>query len=215
MKIIDMPKLQSPFEREKINNKYVCVPKFRKEFLWILDKEKVIAHEKFDGTNVSIVIQEGNIISVMNRTNRINLWESGEWFYNGIKKAIIDKKIKPKMLLNGQYFGELLGEKLQGNPYGIKGHLWLPFDYIEKHYYFKFYYDWLEEMGLSENSTDEKLYNNFSNLFKVLKSIYFRQKDKEKYPEGIVFHNKSTGEMCKLRRDMFDWFEGKPHNWKE
>jgi len=43
--------------------------------------------------------------------------------------------------------------------------------------------------------------------------LWFRKYGVEKQPEGIVFHNKFTGEMCKLRVDMFEWYKGKKHKW--
>lgn len=216
IKVKDMPKLQSPFERAEVNGKYVCIPKFNRKYEWILDKEKVLATEKFDGTNVSIVVVNHEIVQIMNRKNKIDIWKHGYWFYEGIKNAIDKGYINLKSLPDGQYFGELIGEKINGNPYDLKGHIWLPLEWIKKHYCFKFYYKWLDENGLSSNSSDEELFNAFSNLMKNLKSLWFLKKGgKEKPPEGIVFHNKETGEMCKLRRDMFDWYEGKPHKWYE
>lgn len=207
MKITDMPKLESPFKRENIKGKHVCTPKLEEEFAWIFDPEKVIATEKFDGTNVSVLVEEGAIKAVFNRTNRIDLWKSGKWFYEGIKRAIDEKKFKPEMLDDGQYFGELIGEKIQGNPYNVKGHLWLPLVYLKKHYAFKFYPHWLKETEKEDN------FKRTNSLFKELKSLWFRKKGQEQAPEGIVFHHKNTNQMCKLRLDMFDWHEGKPHKW--
>lgn len=215
MNLKDMSKLESPFEREEINGDYVCVPKFKQEFKWILDKNIVLATEKFDGTNVSVSIEDGYIKKVLNRTNNIDLWKSNIHFYLGIKRAIDEKKFKLDMVSDGQYFGELLGPKINGNYQELESPLWLPFDYIKEHYYFKFYYNWLDEIQKNPN-TEETLFNHFSELFKSLKSLWFRQKGgQEKQPEGIVFYNKLTGEMCKLRCDMFDWYSGKRHKQKE
>jgi len=216
----DMPKLQSPFEREVINNKYVCVPKFKEKFGWILDPERVIATEKFDGTNVSVSIIDGHISNILNRENIINIWKDKWWFYTGIKRAMEEKKFKPGMLTTGQYFGELIGGKINGNPYELDGALWLPFYYIQKHYSFKFYNVWLEDIKKFTEDTpkeeiDKYYFEKFSELFKNLKSLYFRQRKIEKAPEGIVFYNKDTGDMCKLRMDMFDWYAGKKHKWYE
>ena len=33
--------------------------------------------------------------------------------------------------------------------------------------------------------------------------------------ETCVFHNKETGEMCKLRIDMWDWYNGNRHKYVE
>lgn len=208
MNVKDMPKLECPFKREEINGQYVCVPSFREEYKWILDSEQVIATEKFDGTNVSCVVQDGNIKFILNRTNRIDIWKSERWFYAGVKRAIEEKKFKLDMCDDGQYFGELIGPKIQSNSYELKEPLWISFDYIKEHYLFKFYYGWLKEQDFS---TDESTLNAFSELLKNLKSIYCRSKGLEKQPEGIVFHNKVTGEMCKLRCDMFDWYLERRH----
>ncbi len=216
-KLADMPKLESPFEREEIPGKgYVCVPKFKREFCWILDPNKVIATEKFDGTNVSIYVEDNQIKKILNRKNNINIWKDKYWFYTGIKKAVDENKFKLDLVTDGQYFGELLGEKINGNPHEVTEPIWLPFNYIKEHYYFKFYYDWLDE-NFSKGTFlyDEYIYNCFSELMKNLKSLWFRKRGKEIAPEGIVFHNKETGEMCKLRIDMFDWYTGPRHKWKE
>ena len=46
-------------------------------------------------------------------------------------------------------------------------------------------------------------------------SLLMRRKGIEKKPEGIVFHNLKTGQMAKLRLDMFDNFKGFRHKEKE
>ena len=162
----DMPKLLSPFKREDIKGKYICTNKIEECCNWIFDSEKVIATEKFDGTNLSVIIKDGKIIRVLNCTNLIDIWNSSMWFYNGIKRAIDEKKFKPEMLPDGQYFGELIGEKIQGNPYKVEGHLWLPFNYIKEHFAFKFYNHWLEETKGQDNLERKGLKN-------LLKESYF------------------------------------------
>lgn len=213
MKIEDFPKLESPFERVVTDKGYVVTPKLKEEYRWILDKDTVIATEKFDGTNCSVLIEDGNIKAVFNRKNRIDVWKSHKMYYDGIKRAIDEGKLKPERLTDGQYFGELIGEKINGNPYRLYGHLFLPFDYVKEHYLFKFYYKWLDE-EIKDGMSDDYLFMKFSELFYNLKSLYFRKHKEEKSPEGIVFHNRETGEMCKLRLDMFSWYNGKPHKWK-
>jgi len=42
-------------------------------------------------------------------------------------------------------------------------------------------------------------------------SLFLRKRGIERKPEGIVFHNIKTGQMAKLRIDMFKDFEGKRH----
>ena len=67
---IDMPKLESPFKREIINGIYVCVPQIADGYDWVFE-EGVVAVEKLDGTNISIEVQDGQIINLRNRKNII------------------------------------------------------------------------------------------------------------------------------------------------
>lgn len=46
IKIKDFPKLESPFLRETINNKYIVTSKIDSNYEWIFDKNKVLASEK-------------------------------------------------------------------------------------------------------------------------------------------------------------------------
>jgi hypothetical protein len=219
-KVIDMPKLQSPFIREVVNGVYVCVPKINEQYRWVFTEEAE-ATEKLDGTNVSIVVKDGKLIGIYNRTSRIDLWTKGsKRFMEGILEAIDRGIIDIRKMEDGQYFGELIGESVNGNPYRIKGHIWLPFDYIRKNLRFKFWDEFVKEL---EGKSDEEIYKKVSELFESLWSLYKRKLGFEKTPvnrnvgfegmaaEGIVFYRKGTNEMCKLRRDMFDWFVGKRH----
>ncbi len=229
----DMPKLLSPFEREEVGGQYFCIPKITKGFEWIFTEE-ALATEKLDGTNLSLVIREGKIVGVFNRQNPINLFAKGsKRFAEGILEAIEREYIEIKTLKEGQYFGELIGPLVNGNPYKLEKHLWIPFDYLKEHYRFKFWEEFVKELpGLSE----QEIFKKVSELFKGLWSLYKRKQgikgevnEKTLFQglaaEGIVFYRKNcevkivkyenkttTIEMCKLRRDMFDWFMGERHS---
>ncbi|MBI4015829.1 MAG: hypothetical protein HY362_03885 [Candidatus Aenigmarchaeota archaeon] len=228
---IDMPKLLSPFVRKEINGQYVCVPKITEEFKWVFTKE-CMATEKLDGTNVSIVVRGGKIIAVYNRLNPIDLFAKGnKRFAEGILEAVERGYIDLKKL-NGQYFGELIGPQVNGNPYGLEKHLWMSFEQIKEHLGFKFWGEFVEELN---GLTDEEVYKKVSEVFKGLWSLYKRKRgvkgEVNEYTkfgglaaEGIVFYRRgaeiklakvenriTTLELCKLRRDMFDWFKGEGH----
>lgn len=215
----DFPKLECPFERGDKDGVWTTLPIIKPQFKWIFTDD-CIASDKLDGTNVSIVIREGKIIKILNRSNVIDIWKSGYWFYEGIRTAIENKYINPELLEDGQYFGELIGPKLQGNPYQLTQHRWVPFYYLEQKYEYKFWKEFSQEC---KDLDDEQIFNKVSDLFKGLWSIYKRQlgitgevTESTKFEglaaEGIVFLNKKTGERCKLRRDMFSWFTGGRHN---
>lgn len=206
MEIKDMPKLESPFVRETINGEYVVTPKINEDYRWVFEgkDDEVICMEKLDGTNVSIIIQGGNITGIFNRTARIP-------FFNKGKKFIIEGLLESHErgyceLLDGQHFGELIGEKVNGNMHKIERHLWIPFNsFGKKHLVYKSFHKY------------PKTFEALSEWFRKpiseggIFSLYARMKGVEIHPEGVVFYNLKTGQMCKLRRDMFDWYKGRRH----
>ena len=215
MQIKDFPKLECPFVREEINGEYIITPKITEGYDWVFSDESVICVEKLHGTNVSVVIQEGVIISVWNRTERVP-------FFNKGKKHIIEGLLSSyergmmELLPDGQHFGELIGEKVNGNPYKIKGHLWIPFStYAQKHLRYK---SW---------GKYPKDFNTISEWLKDLMPLYSLMsgsgseimKDGKKtgkyngFVEGIVFTH-PDGRYAKLRRDMFSWYKGYRHKEK-
>src|SRR3989338_2856565 len=100
-----------------------------------------------------------------------------------------------EFLPDGQHFGELIGEKVNGNPYKIKGHLWLPFEtYAKEHLRYK---SW---------GKYPKDFQTISNWFKdeLLPLFALKKGNKQGFVEGVIFYRKNC-EMAKLRRDMFDW----------
>ena len=197
MIIKDMPKLQSPFVRE-FNDKheYVVIDEINPGYEWVFEDPEVIAVEKLDGTNVSIIINENNITDVFNRTARIPFINKGKQFIiEGVQNAY--ERGYLKFLPNGQHFGEVIGPKLQKNPYKLDKHLFIPFSKLQKEYKYK---SW---------GKYPKDFESISEWFKNLKPLFGRKYNSD-YVEGIVFTH-PDGRMAKLRRDMFDWYKGKRH----
>jgi len=216
----DMPKLEAPFERQEIDGRHVCIPKIQEGYRWVFTESEAV--EKLDGTNVSIEITGKHISTIRNRLNLINIWQVGKThFTEGILKAI-EKGHFSENQEDGIYFGELIGEKLQGNPYKIPGHLWLPLNVIKVKYTYKF---WQKDILPSlRDKTDEQIFEEVSSAFKGLWSLLKRRTMPTNGPikvdeslgfegytaEGMVFYS-PNGEMAKLRRDMFAWFKGETH----
>lgn len=163
-------------------------------------------------TNVSVLIQDGVITSCWNRTERLP-------FFNKGKRYVIEGLLESNdrgyidFLGDGQHFGELIGEKVNGNPYKIKGHVWIPLKHLQKKYYYK---SW------GKYSKD---FNAISEWFKELMPLYalatgsgyettapdgVKTGKYNGFVEGIVFTH-PDGRMAKLRRDMFDWYDGRRH----
>ena len=107
---------------------------------------------------------------------------------------------------DGEQAGELIGPKVQGNPYKLDLHEWYPFDKAVAH------------LGYRSFHEHERNFDNWSSWFKDwLFSRYYTKRasklglDDKVMAEGVVFYNlkrKAEGKtnMAKPRRDMFDWY---------
>jgi len=209
MIIKDFPKIKSPFIRKlDENNNYVITPEIEPGYEWVFEDTSVMAVEKLHGTNVSIIIQDGVITAIFNRTERIPFFNKGKAH---IIKGLLESYERGYMekLLDGQHFGELIGEKINGNPYKIKGNLWIPFEsYAQEHLAYK---SW---------GKYPKDFETISNWFKddLIPLYACRVSGKEGresgFVEGVVFTSKD-GRMAKLRKDMYSWFSGHRHKEEE
>ena len=204
IKVMDMPKMESPFVREIIDSRYLVTPKVTEDYEWVFEDDSVMAIEKLHGTNVSIVIVEGAVIEAYNRTERIPFINKGKTF---ITHALLNSKARGylEFLGDGQHFGECIGPKINGNPYNLETHLWIPFDtYCQKHLRYK---SW---------GKYPKTYEAISAWFeKDLMPLFYAMRNKgdlNGFVEGVVFTHPETGQMAKLRRDMFPWWRGQTHN---
>ena len=206
MKILDFPKIESPFKRVLDKDKdYVVIDDVNLDYDWVFlgGEDTVLATEKLDGTDVSIVIENGKITRIFNRTNEIPFFNTGTQGVP-IVKALIESFDRGYCnFTDGQYFGEVIGPKFNGNPYNLDEHLWIPFNtYCREHLAYKSWHKY------------PKTYENIKKWFFTdikdggIFSLFMRRKGIEIKPEGIVFHNLKTGQMAKLRLDMFKEFKG-------
>jgi len=190
--IKDYPKIESPFVREVLpNGDYIVTSEINPELKWVFEgnEEEVAAVEKIDGTNCSIVIENGMIASIWNRTERLPFFNKGKsHIIEGVYEAYLRGWLD---LPDGQHFGELVGPKLNGNPLKLEKHLFVPFSWLIEHCS---YSSWIKDGGIF--------------------SLFMRRSKIEQKPEGIVFHNLKTGQLAKLRLDMFKEWKGKRHNDK-
>ena len=192
----DMLKLESPFVR-KTNDKqeYVVTPEIAEGYDWVFKDESVRAIEKLHGTCVSVIVENGVISSFWNRTARLLFFNKGKRFItdgllNAHERGYCD-------LPDGQWFGEVIGPKVNGNPYNLTENIWIPF---KTYSWNKLYYkSW---------GKYPKDFDSISRWFKDLMPLYSIKKhgmDYDKhFVEGVVFTHQD-GRMAKLRKDMFDW----------
>lgn len=215
MIIKDFPKLESPFKRkiegDKIDkNNYFVTPEIEEGYEWVFEgkEDEVLCTEKLDGTDVSIVIENGKITRIFNRTNEIPFFNKGKKW---ITEAILNSYERGYCnFSDGQYFGEVIGPLVNGNPYKLTEHIWLPFNtYCKEHLTYKSYHKY------------PKTFENIKKWFLSpieeggIFSLFLRKRGIIGKPEGVVFHNLKTGQMAKLRIDMFKEFGGKRHKENE
>jgi len=232
----DFPKLHCPFIRQtyKVNvdqwkihgaklemrspEVRLVINRVNPGYEWVFSDPDTIAVEKLNGTNMKVQTRGGRISAIQNRKNLIDPLQvvgGRGHLLEGIFAAI-DRGYLPT---NGETAGELIGPKLQGNPYKLTGHVFYPFEEAWKNLSYRSFHE------------HERTFDNFSTWFKTwLISRYYAKrvqklrKDYDKnlawgFPlaedqvmaEGVVFINlrrRDEGKtfMAKLRRNMFDWF---------
>jgi hypothetical protein len=219
----DFPKLQCPLIRQtfhvdpeqwkkhgrRLNMRspeaYLVVDRVNPGYEWVFEDPETVAVEKLNGTNVKIRTEGGRLVAVQNRMNVIDPLQviKGKTFIiEGIFQAIGKGYVKE----DGEQAGEVIGPKLQGNPYGLATHEWYPFERA------------LGALTYRSFTEHERTFDNWSSWFKDYLISRFHTKRFKKgearesvMAEGVVFTNmkrKAEGKvwMAKLRRDMFDWY---------
>jgi hypothetical protein len=218
----DFPKVHCPFIRKtyKVNQAdwkkhgsklnlrtpevYLAVDEVNPGYEWVFEDKDTFAVEKLDGTNVKLTMDGGRLISLQNRMNPIDplqLMTGKKYIVEGVLMA----NGKGYLEANGEQAGEVIGPKLQGNPYNLPTHVWYPFTKSISSLKYKSFHE------------HERNYKNWEAWFKDnLKSIFYIKTHKSTmadsvFAEGVIFYNlrrKEEGKpyMAKLRRDMFPFY---------
>ena len=222
-KLSDFPKMQCPLIRQtfKVDKEqwrkhgsrlqlrspeaYLVVDRVNPGFEWVFEDEETVAVEKLDGTNVKLLTEDGRLIALQNRLNVIDplqIIKGKTFIIEGIFRAIA----KGYVALDGEQAGEVIGPKLQGNPYGLEVHEWYPFTKA------------IADLSYRSFHEHERTLDNWSAWFKdwLISRYHTKRSPKgtqgEKVmAEGVVFYNlkrkaEAKSWMAKLRRDMFPWY---------
>lgn len=219
----DFPKIHCPFIRQtfKVDRDdfkqhgaklqlrtpevYLVVNRVNPGFEWVFEDPETIAVEKLDGTNIKILVEGGRLAAVQNRLNVVDPLQilHGKTFIMEGVYAAIDKSFLSK---DGEWAGELIGPKVQGNPYKLDQHLWYPFESALGNLRYRSFHE------------HERTFENWSAWFRDNLQSRFYVKRAAKlgltdsvFAEGVVFYNlkrrsESKSWMAKLRRNMYPWF---------
>ena len=205
LNIRDYPKLHSPFKRVQAGKKYVVTNELEPGYEWIFD-DGVKAVDKLHGTNLCLVVMDGKVTAIDNRDTRIftapfdipikNV--QGNRFLEGVLAASQKGWLEDT---EGYVYGELIGPHINGNMHKTTGHLFVPFQYLQSKCHWR---SWISNQY-------PKDFDSISAWFKDLPSLFSDRVCKESVlAEGLVFYH-PNGKRCKLRRDMFEWYEGEQH----
>lgn len=228
------PKVKSPYVRNHNDDgDYLVTSTVQDGYEWVFDKAKdVDAVEKIHGENTAIKITNGEVTSVSVRRgdrimDEINPYSSDPSTHytvrgvqNSIRRGYIDD------LEDDWHFGELVGPKIHNNMYDLDEHLFIPFEWLRD----KCTYNSYGEYSTEFKDISQWFENGLFSLFYMRMhsaSIKEASVDNGTYVEGIIFvhpdmnssytpesiettdsenYKSVATNICKLRRDMFDWF---------
>lgn len=202
------PKLNSPLVREETDQGYVVTEEVQEGHEWVFEEAEenhVIAAEKLDGTNCA-VRWTGDDLKMWTRMGQNDMNEA-RWLstdrgevVDGILRAWRRGWIRRYADEGESLYGELIGEKIQGNRYDINGHLFVPFEYLRDKCSYQSYGDYPVGKGPFEQWFSDGLIPLF---YARWHNQGFDEAEENCKPEGVVFYNRETGDMSKLRYDMF------------
>ena len=219
----NFPKIHCPFIRQKFDvnhddfklhrnalnlrspEVYLAVDKINPGYEWVFEDEDTIAVEKLDGTNITIFTNNSRLVLVQNRSRFIDHLAVNKETHH-LMEGIYWAMSREYMKKDGLQSGELVGPKMQSNPYKLQTHMWYPFEKTTKDLSYRCFHE------------HDKTYDNLSSWFDEYLISRFHTRltppdelSEKIMAEGIVFCNlkrKEEGKVwrAKLRRNMFRWY---------
>lgn len=210
--VIDFRKIKSPFIRKhNERGEYVVTPEIEPGYEWIFEDE-VRAVDKLHGTNICVHFQESKVIAIDNRTTRVlqapfdihaKMKDRTRHFMLGVLNSAGRGWLET--YAEGHIYGELIAPEINANLHETPYPLFVPFEYL---------YDKCHWRSWIKNKYP-KNFEAISEWFKTLNSLFSERIFKKQIlAEGLVFCH-PDGRMAKLRRDMYDWYEGPRHKYQE
>lgn len=190
-----MEKIPTIFDRNWEGNRKVNEKLVVEHF----DFKNAVATEKLDGTNVCVTVRNHMVVRVEKRRNPDKAQKAkgivDPWYVDASETDSADayifdavKNTDFSSVPDGEWSAEALGEKIQGNPLNLTGHTLFIFSLPE----------WREKVTYEHVPTD------FEGLKKWLPGQKTRFGNGTGI-EGIVWHHRQTGEMCKIKLKDFDF----------
>lgn len=207
-------KIESPFSRsENEDGAYTVDDAVKDEYEWVFTDDSVKAVEKLDGENVAVYINEDGVVQEIytREGNKVKPFKTrneahiSKGVIDAFERGWIEEYLESGML----HYGEVVGPQVKGNPYDLDQHMWIPFTYAEENLYYESWGDYPKDFETISGWFESNLIPLF---YTRMHNIPFSTLDGSEYVEGVVFTH-PDGRFAKLRRDMFDWYEGDRHGY--
>lgn len=233
------PKVKAPFTRsDNERGNYTVNPEVQDGYSWVFDRaEEVEAVEKLNGTNVAVYVEDGEITDAMRREGGREMVPVDPYAYSDrhIVRGIQNSSHRFSYMEkdfdgDGWHFGELVGPNVQGNPYELEEHLFVPFEWLRRKATYRSYGEYSVEFDAISDWFEDGLFSLFYMLMHGLDSVEAASVSNGVFVEGIVFihpdhegrigpndmetvesekYGEVTESLAKIRREMFDWHKSK------
>jgi hypothetical protein len=189
-------KIESPFAREFDERKeYRVVNRINDGYEWCFGNKDVVVTEKLDGTNSAYILHKDGSVGVFQRDSKSKVYRRlgvYEGNYPFILAAAADHIARYKPEQESFHAGETIGVHVNGNPYRLDGYRFMEFKLHGAGHLPRY------EFGIDRYPPEP----DSAKWKEWLLSAKSKLNGLD-YLEGVVFWHKRTGEMAKLRRDMF------------
>lgn len=219
------PKIESPFERgENEDGEYVVKAEVNDE---LPDFTEWRAVEKLDGTNCAVYVERGKVVDAFARAGdkSMNYVEPfGSTIHQRIIRAVqnsVDRGYTDG-LSEGYHFGETVGPSINGNPHELDELLFIPFEWLRDKCSYNSWGEYPQDFETISGWFEETLFSLFYSKMHGV-SLDESSVSNGTFCEGIMFTNPDisggwsadetpdASNYAKLRRDMFDWYDGERH----
>jgi len=218
------PKIESPFERhENDSGEYVVYDEVNTDVANFTEWEAV---EKLDGTNCAVYVERGEVVDAFTRMgdksmNYVDPYGStneqrvARAVQNSVSRGYTDG------LSEGFHYGETVGPKIQGNPHELDELLFIPFAWLRDKCSYNSWGEYPQDFETISGWFEDDLFSLFYSKMHGV-SLQEASVSNGTFCEGIMFTADVPNSYdqnakppkhayAKLRRDMFEWYEGQRH----
>jgi len=226
---------------ENQNGEYVVYDEVSEGYEWVFDNDDVVAVEKLDGTNCAVSVEQtetGLDLEAWTRHGYEPFQKAepyGQYAHRRIVRAVQNSKRRGYLddLSEGVHYGESVGPDFQDNSHELDENLFIPFSWLADKCSYNSWGKYPKDFDTISGWFEEDLFSLFYSRMHgtdletssvsngtFCEGIIFVQPEAKYTESGLQteteeFQNGDSRQVgtgfAKLRRDMFDWFEGERH----